>query len=208
MSEVSTSSHIYSVEQLNTQIRAVIEGQIGVVWLQAEISNFKPHTSGHFYFSLKDAKSQISAVMFKGFNRNVKFKPADGMEVVVRGKVTVYEPRGSYQMMCELMEPVGAGALQIAFDQLKQKLAKEGLFDLARKRKIPDISKRVAIVTSPTGAAIRDMVNVLGRRMKNLEITIFPCSVQGVLVPKEIITAIKMANKIGDFDVKIGRAHV
>lgn len=194
---------IYSVNELNRAIKDQLEGEFPMIWIKGEISNFKPHSSGHFYFSLKDDKAQISAVMFKGFNRNVKFKPQDGMEVVVRGKVTVYEPRGSYQMMCELMEPVGAGALQIAFDQLKQKLAKEGLFDAARKRKIPEASQRVAIVTSPTGAAIRDMVNVLGRRMKNLEITIFPCAVQGVHAPKEIVAAIELANKIGNFDVMI-----
>jgi exodeoxyribonuclease VII large subunit len=194
---------IYSVNELNRAIKEQLEGEFPMIWIKGEISNFKPHSSGHFYFSLKDDKAQISAVMFKGFNRNVKFKPQDGMEVVVRGKVTVYEPRGSYQMMCELMEPVGAGALQIAFEQLKQKLAKEGLFDASRKKQIPEISQRVAIVTSPTGAAIRDMVNVLGRRMKNLEITIFPCSVQGVLAPKEIVAAIELANKIGNFDVMI-----
>jgi exodeoxyribonuclease VII large subunit len=194
---------IYSVNELNRAIKDQLEGEFPMIWIKGEISNFKPHSSGHFYFSLKDDKAQISAVMFKGFNRNVKFKPQDGMEVVVRGKVTVYEPRGSYQMMCELMEPVGAGALQIAFEQLKQKLAKEGLFDLARKKQIPEISQRVAIVTSPTGAAIRDMVTVLGRRMKNLEITIFPCSVQGNHAPKEIVAAIELANKIGNFDVMI-----
>jgi exodeoxyribonuclease VII large subunit len=194
---------IYSVNELNRAIKEQLEGEFPMIWIKGEISNFKPHSSGHFYFSLKDDKAQISAVMFKGFNRNVKFRPQDGMEVVVRGKVTVYEPRGSYQMMCELMEPVGAGALQIAFEQLKQKLAKEGLFDASRKKQIPEISQRVAIVTSPTGAAIRDMVTVLGRRMKNLEITIFPCSVQGVLAPKEIVAAIETANKIGNFDVMI-----
>ncbi|MES2769408.1 MAG: exodeoxyribonuclease VII large subunit [Bdellovibrionota bacterium] len=201
--EETEESKVYSVNELNRAIKDQLEGEFPMIWIKGEISNFKPHSSGHFYFSLKDDKAQISAVMFKGFNRHVKFKPADGMEVLVRGKVTVYEPRGSYQIMCEVMEPVGAGALQIAFEQLKAKLQKEGLFDQARKRKIPEHSQRVAIVTSPTGAAIRDMLNVLGRRMKNLEVTIFPCAVQGIQAQKEIVAAIQIANKIGNFDVMI-----
>lgn len=200
--EIDTAK-VYSVNELNRAIKDQIEGEFPLIWIQGEISNFKPHSSGHFYFSLKDNKAQVSAVMFKGFNRHVKFKPADGMEVLVRGKVTVYEPRGSYQIMCEVMEPVGVGALQIAFEQLKIKLSQEGLFDTAKKRKIPELSQRVAIITSPTGAAVRDMINVLSRRMKNLEVTIFPCSVQGNLAPKEIVAAIEMANKIGNFDVMI-----
>lgn len=201
--EETDSAKVYSVAELNKAIKDQLEGEFPLIWIKGEISNFKPHSSGHFYFSLKDDRAQISAVMFKGFNRHVKFKPQDGMEVLVRGKVTVYEPRGSYQIMCEVMEPVGVGALQIAFEQLKAKLQKEGLFDPSRKRKIPELAQRVAIVTSPTGAAIRDMLNVLGRRMKNLEITIFPCAVQGVQATKEIVKAIELANQVGNFDVMI-----
>lgn len=201
--EETEESKVYSVGELNRAIKDQLEGEFPMIWIKGEISNFKPHSSGHFYFSLKDDRAQISAVMFKGFNRHVKFRPADGMEVLVRGKVTVYEPRGSYQLMCEVMEPVGAGALQIAFEQLKAKLQKEGLFDQAKKRKIPEHAQRVAIVTSPTGAAIRDMLNVLGRRMKNLEVTIFPCAVQGTQAQKEIVKAIQVANQIGNFDVMI-----
>src|SRR6478672_7957742 len=130
----STETVVLSVESLNRQIRQLIEGELGLVWVQGEISNFKAHTSGHFYFSLKDAKSQISAVMFRGYNSRLKFKPTDGMEVVVRGRVTVYEPRGNYQITCEMMEPVGTGALQKAFEQLKEKLKSEGLFESTRKR--------------------------------------------------------------------------
>jgi len=201
--EETEESKVYSVGELNRAIKDQLEGEFPMIWIKGEISNFKPHSSGHFYFSLKDDRAQISAVMFKGFNRHVKFRPADGMEVLVRGKVTVYEPRGSYQLMCEVMEPVGAGALQIAFEQLKAKLQKEGLFDQAKKRKIPEHAQRVAIVTSPTGAAIRDMLNVLGRRMKNLEVTIFPCAVKGTQDQKEIVKAIQVANQIGHFDVMI-----
>lgn len=201
--EVAESVSVYSVGDLNRAIKDHLEGEFPLIWIKGEISNFKPHTSGHFYFSLKDDRAQISAVMFKGFNRHIKFKPKDGMEIIVRGKITVYEPRGSYQILCEVMEPVGVGALQIAFEQLKQKLTQEGLFAPARKKQIPAAAQRVAIVTSPTGAAVRDMCNVLERRMKNLEITIFPCSVQGKSAAGEIVAAIELANKIGKFDVMI-----
>jgi exodeoxyribonuclease VII large subunit len=194
---------VISVSQLNGAIRGLLEGEFPLVWLKGEISNFKPHTSGHFYFNLKDSKAQISAVMFRGFNSHLRFKPLDGMEVMVRGKVTVYEPRGNYQIFVELMEPVGQGALQLAFEQLKKKLAAEGLFDQSRKRALPLMPRKVAIVTSPTGAAIRDMLTVLSRRFKGLDITIFPASVQGVQATREIVAAIELANRIGGFDVMI-----
>lgn len=200
---ISEEASVFSVSDLNKAIKNQLEGEFPIVWLRGEISNFKPHSSGHFYFTLKDSKAQISAVMFKGFNRHVQFKPEDGMEVMVRGKVTVYEPRGSYQIFCEVMEPVGLGALQIAFEQLKKKLQSEGLFDKTKKRPIPKLPNKVAIITSPTGAAIRDMLNVLGRRMKTLDITIFPCSVQGTSATKEIVKAIDLANQMGGFDVMI-----
>jgi exodeoxyribonuclease VII large subunit len=141
--------------------------------------------------------------MFRGFNSQLKFRPEDGMEVLIRGKVTVYEPRGNYQIFCEVMEPVGAGALQKAFEQLKAKLQKEGLFDTVRKRALPPLPRHIAIVTSPTGAAIRDMLNVLGRRFKGARITLVPCKVQGDQAPKEIINAIQMANRLQDVDVMI-----
>lgn len=146
-----TEPSVLSVEQLNIYIKQLLEGQVGMVWVKGELSNFKAHTSGHFYFSLKDAKSQITAVMFRGHNSRLKFKPTDGMEVIVRGRITVYEPRGNYQLMCEMMDPVGAGALQKAFEQLKVKLKGEGLFEAARKRPIPTFPRHIAIVTSPTG---------------------------------------------------------
>ncbi|MEK7358066.1 MAG: exodeoxyribonuclease VII large subunit [Bdellovibrionota bacterium] len=194
---------VISVSELNKYIRELLEGEFSLVWLKGEISNFKAHTSGHFYFSLKDSRAQISAVMFRGYNSQLRFRPEDGMEVLVRGKVTVYEPRGNYQIFCEVMEPVGAGALQKAFEQLKAKLQKEGLFDAARKRPLPALPRHIAIVTSPTGAAIRDMLNVLGRRFKGAQITLIPCKVQGDQAPKEIINAIEMANRLKDVDVMI-----
>lgn len=194
---------ILSVGQLNRYIRDLLEGEFPLVWIRGEISNFKAHTSGHFYFTLKDSKAQVSAVMFRGFNGHLKFRPADGMEVIVRGKITVYEPRGNYQLFCELMEPVGAGALQKAFEQLKSKLDKEGLFAQAKKRPLPAHPKHIAIVTSPTGAAIRDMMNVLARRNRMAKITLVPCRVQGDSAAKEIVAALKLAQKLPDVEVII-----
>lgn len=194
---------VLSVSQLNKQIREMLEGGFATVWLKAEISNFKAHTSGHFYFSLKDSKAMVSAVMFRGYNNQLRFRPEDGMEVLIRGKITVYEPRGNYQIFCESMEPVGAGALLKAYEQLKAKLQREGLFDASRKRPLPALPKHIAIVTSPTGAAIRDMLNVLGRRFKGARITVIPCKVQGDQAPREIIEALRMANQLNDVDVII-----
>jgi exodeoxyribonuclease VII large subunit len=194
---------VLTVEGLNRQIKQLMEGELGLVWVRAEISNFKAHTSGHFYFSLKDSKSQISAVMFRGSNSRLKFKPTDGLEVIVRGRISVYEPRGSYQILCEMMEPVGAGALQKAFEQLKTKLKAEGLFEQAKKRPLPALPKHIAIVTSPTGAAIRDMINVLSRRNKSVNITLVPTIVQGEAAAPKIIEAMQKAFLIPNLDVII-----
>lgn len=194
---------VFNVSELNGLIRGKLEGEFSGLWLKAEISNFKAHTSGHFYFSLKDDKSQISAVMFKGLNSKLKFRPDNGMEVLVFGKITVYEPRGNYQIFCESMEPVGEGVLQKAFEQLKTKLANEGLFDVTKKRKLPEFPKQIAIITSPTGAVIRDILNVLSRRNNLPEITLFPVRVQGELAAKEIVKAVELANKLKVFDVLI-----
>ncbi|HWU44750.1 MAG TPA: exodeoxyribonuclease VII large subunit, partial [Bdellovibrio sp.] len=202
-SERAAEPSVLSIEQLNVQIKQLLEGQIGQVWVRGEISNFKAHTSGHFYFSLKDSKSQITAVMFRGHNSRLKFKPVDGMEVLVRARVSVYEPRGNYQLMCEMMEPVGAGALQKAFEQLKAKLKAEGLFEASRKRTLPHFPGHIAIVTSPTGAAIRDMMNVLSRRAKNIQITVVPTIVQGEGAAPQIIEAFKKAIALPDVDVII-----
>ncbi len=199
----SNEPQVLTVGALNKLIRRRLESDFSLIWLKGEISNFKAHPSGHFYFSLKDKDAQISAVMFRGYNSQLRFKPEDGMEVVVRGKITVYEPRGNYQIMCESMEPVGAGALQKAFEQLKRKLQAEGLFESSRKRAIPAAPKHIAIVTSPSGAAIRDMLNVLARRYRAARITIVPCSVQGVRATGEIVAAIALANRLKDVDVLI-----
>jgi exodeoxyribonuclease VII large subunit len=194
---------VYSVSELNSYIKGLLESTISEVWIKAEISNFKAHTSGHFYFSLKDEKAQVNAVMFRGANSRLKFRPEDGMEVMVLGRISVYEPRGTYQVYCESMEPVGAGALQVAFEQLKAKLQGEGLFDPRKKRAIPAFPRHLAIVTSPTGAAIRDLLNVLSRRFRGLPVTIGPCKVQGKEAPGEIVEAIRCAQLLADVDVII-----
>lgn len=194
---------ILSVSDVNKAVKSTLESKYRLLWVKGEISNFKAHTSGHFYFSLKDANAQISAVMFRGFNQGLSFRPKDGMEVIIRGKITVYEPRGNYQIFCELMEPVGAGALQLQFEQLKQKLAAEGLFDAKRKRALPTLPQHVAVVTSPTGAAIRDILNVLGRRFKGLRVTVIPTVVQGEAAAPKIVAAIQLAQRLTDVDVMI-----
>ncbi len=201
----AAENRILTVEQLNMQIRSLIEGQIGMVWIQAEISNFKPHTSGHFYFSLKDSKSQISAVMFRGHNSKLKFKPHDGLEVIVRGRITVYEPRGQYQVAVESMDPVGAGALQKQFEQLKEKLKLEGLFDSIRKKPIPAHPQKVAIVTSPTGAAIQDILNIMNRRAKSVEVIVVPTIVQGAAAAPQLCEAFQRAEKLNPDVIIIGR---
>lgn len=198
-------SVVYNVEQLNSQIRQTLEGQLGIVWLQAEISNFKPHSSGHFYFSLKDSKAQISALMFRGHNSKLKFKPHDGLEVIVRGRITVYEPRGTYQIVCEGMEPVGAGALQKQFEQLKEKLKTEGLFEAHRKKQIPAYPRHVAVVTSPTGAAIQDILNIMSRRARNVQLTIVPALVQGAGAAASLREALMRATKLPVDVIIIGR---
>lgn len=208
MSELITETpnrepQVLSVEQLNVSIKQLLEGTIGQVWVRGEISNFKAHTSGHFYFSLKDSKSQISSVMFRGNNARLKFKPVDGLEVIARGRISVYEPRGNYQIICDMMEPVGAGALQKAFEQLKLKLKAEGLFESARKKALPSYPRHIAIVTSPTGAAIRDILNILSRRARGIQVTIVPTVVQGEGAAAKIAEALKKAISIAGVDVVI-----
>lgn len=197
-----TSAHkIFSVSQINSLIRGTLEGGFGNIWVQGEISNFKPYSSGHFYFSLKDKEAQVSAVMFKGFNSKLKFKPENGLEVIAQGKVTVYEPRGNYQIFCKNLEPVGAGALQISFEQLKAKLQKEGLF--SNKQALPQFPKHIVLVTSPSGAAVRDMIQVLKRRSKPVQITLVPTLVQGASAAASIVEGIALANKIQNTDLII-----
>lgn len=195
--------HIYTVSALTAEVKAVLEDGFSAVWVEGEVSNFKHHTSGHMYFTLKDADAQIRAVMFRGSNRLLKFQPKDGMAVLALGTVTVYERRGEYQINVEFMEPKGVGALQLAFEQLKAKLEAEGLFEAARKRPLPRLPRKIGIITSPTGAVIRDMLTIIGRRFPGLAILIYPVQVQGEAAAPEIAAAVAAMGRRSDLDVLI-----
>jgi len=194
---------VYSVSQLNREVRMMVESGFASIWLEAEISNFKRHHSGHMYLSLKDATSQISAVFFSRYNTSTKFELKDGLQVLVMGKISIYEPRGQYQFYIERIEPKGLGALQLAFLQLKEKLEKEGLFLAEHKKPIPKFPQVIGVVTSPTGAAIRDILNVVGRRFHGTEVLIYPVRVQGDGAASEIAQAIREMNELGGIDVLI-----
>jgi len=194
---------ILTVSELTLEIKHHLEEGFGEIWVEGEISNFRSPSSGHYYFTLKDGESQIRAVIFRFMGRYLKFEPQDGLAVICRGKISVYEPRGEYQLILDYMEPKGIGALQLAFEQLKEKLEKEGLFDPARKKPLPLLPKRIGIVTSPTGAAIRDLLNVIGRRFPNVGILINPVKVQGKGSAQEIASAIYKLNTVPEIDVII-----
>ena len=186
---------IWSVRDLVAAVRTHIEREYGDAWVEGEISNFRAHDSGHLYFTLKDANSQLSAVMFRSQARLLRFRPENGMQVVVRGRITIYEDRGQLQISAEYLEPKGAGALQIAFEQLKSKLEAEGLFDAARKKLIPGLPARIGIVTSPQAAALRDILNILLRRHHSANVLIFPAQVQGETAASEVSAGIRFFNK-------------
>ena len=197
----SNYKKILTVSELTLEIKHHLEEGFGEIWVEGEISNFRSPSSGHYYFTLKDSKSQIRAVIFRFMGRYLKFEPQDGLAVICRGKISVYEPRGEYQLILDYMEPKGIGALQLAFEQLKEKLEKEGLFDAVRKKPLPLLPKKIGIVTSPTGAAIRDLLNVIGRRFPNVGILINPVKVQGEGSAQEIASAIYELNTIPEIDV-------
>jgi exodeoxyribonuclease VII large subunit len=194
---------ILTVSRLTSLIKGVLEENFEHVWVEGEISNMAMPTSGHLYFTLKDAAAQLRCVMFRASARSLRFRPKDGLGVVVRGKLSLFEPRGEYQLIVEYLEPQGIGALQLAFAQLKERLAKEGLFDEARKKPIPKLPQRIGVVTSATGAAIHDILNVLSRRYANVEVLIYPVKVQGEGAAQEIEQAIRDFNRYGDIDVMI-----
>jgi exodeoxyribonuclease VII large subunit len=194
---------VISVTDITRQIKMSLEQRFPRVWIQGEISNFKQHTSGHLYFTLKDEGAQISATMWRSRAAGLLFAPEDGMKVIARGGITVYPPRGSYQIDVEQLTPVGIGELQIAFERLKQKLAAEGLFDESRKRPLPSFPERVGIITSETGAALQDMRTVLSRRFPCIEIILAPVRVQGAGASDEIAQALKEMNRYGIVDVII-----
>ena len=170
---------VFRVSELNAALQQVMAEDFRGIFVTGEISGCRVATSGHFYFCLKDEKSQVKSVLFKSSARFVKFKPQDGLAVIARGNLEVYEARGEYQLIVESLEPQGAGALQLAFEQLKRRLAAEGLFESSRKRDLPRLPKRIGIVTSPSGAVIRDILHILERRFPGLELRVFPVQVQG-----------------------------
>ncbi len=188
---------IFSVAELNTAIHNLLGREFADIWVTGEISGTRLATSGHYYFTLKEQDAQLRCVCFRATARYLRFKPQDGVAVVARGRIDVYEVRGEYQLLVEHLEPQGHGALQFAFEQLKKKLAAEGLFDTARKRPIPKFPSRIGIVTSPTGAVIRDLLNVLGRRFPGLHIRLYPAQVQGEGSAEEVCRAIEYFSKSG-----------
>ncbi len=193
----------FTVSQITRKIRASLEYNFSNVSILGEISNVRKPGSGHIYLTLKDKGSQLQAVVFRNIANKIKFELKDGMEVITFGSVTVYEPRGQYQLIINKIEPKGIGALQLAFQQLKEKLEKEGLFDQTHKKPIPFIPQKIGVVTSPTGAAIKDILNIIDRRFANIEILIYPVKVQGEGAAQEIAEAITALNALTDIDVII-----
>jgi exodeoxyribonuclease VII large subunit len=194
---------ILTVGQLTGIVRELLGETFGDVWVAGEISGVRLASSGHYYFTLKDSSAQLRAVAFRNAARTLRFKPQDGMAVLARGRIDVYEARGEYQLIVEAIEPQGLGALQLAFDQLKKKLAEEGLFDQARKRALPRLPQRIGVVTSPTGAVIRDILHVLGRRFPGLHIRLYPALVQGEGSVNEVVRGIRYFSESGWADVVI-----
>jgi exodeoxyribonuclease VII large subunit len=193
----------WTVRDLVAAVRTHLEQEYTDTWVEGEISNFRAHDSGHLYFTLKDESAQIRVVMFRSSARLLRFRPENGMQVVVRGRVTIYEDRGELQISAEYLEPKGAGALQIAFEQLKAKLEAEGLFDAARKKPIPTLPRRIGIVTSPQAAALRDILNILRRRHLGANVLIFPAQVQGEMAAIEVSAGVCYFNKARNVDVII-----
>src|SRR5690242_8178598 len=192
---------VFSVRDLVATVRTGLERQYTDIWIGGEISNYRPADSGHLYFTLKDGEAQLRVVMFRMQARLLRFRPDNGMEVVARGRITIYESRGELQLIAEYLEPKGAGALQIAFEQLKAKLAAEGLFDPSRKKPIPVLPCSIGLVTSPRGAAVHDMLNVLRRRHATARLLIYPAQVQGESAASEIAAGIRYFNRSRQVDV-------
>jgi len=194
-----------TVSQLTNSIRNALESRFQAVWVEGEISNFKDHSSGHWYFTLKDENAQLRAKCFRSTNTRIRFRPADGMKVRARGKLSVYAPRGEYELVVDALDPVGAGALRVAFEQLRDRLQKEGLFAKELKRPLPVFPRRVGVVTSPTGAAIRDILNVISRRTRTVHVLFSPAKVQGDSAGPDIARAIRFINQYHERALSEGR---
>ena len=200
---VSQDAKVYQVSQLTRDIKAIMEAAFDSIWVEGEISNFRTVASGHSYFVLKDAKSQVRCVLFKGHRAGIKFQPEDGDQVLLFGRITVYDARGEYQIVTESMEPRGLGALQKAYEQLKIKLEKEGLFDEEKKKPLPQFPWKIGVVTSSTGAAVRDIINIVRRRNPKVSVLLYPSKVQGEGAAKEIAQGIHELNQRKDIEVII-----
>ena len=200
---LATARRALSVTELTVRVRDLLESEFAEVWVEGELSNCRVWNTGHLYFTLKDGSSQIRAVIFRSALRYLKFKPTDGLGVIARGRVSVYEPKGEYQLVCEHMEPQGLGALQLAFDQLKKRLQDEGLFDAGRKRALPTLPRKIGIVTSLDGAAVRDIIKVLRRRYANAHLVIRPTRVQGDGSALEIARGLDAIGRVPGVDVII-----
>lgn len=194
---------IYTVSRLNSEVRLTLELQFQQLWLVGEVSNFVAAASGHWYFSLKDQAAQVKVAMFKQANRNALVRPQNGQQVMIRARISVYEPRGEYQLLAEFIEPAGAGLLKQQFEQLKAKLAAEGLFAPERKKPLPANPRRVGIITSPTGAAVRDIITVMARRAPAIELIIYPCQVQGDTAAQQLRNMLSIAIQRNEVDVLI-----
>jgi len=194
---------IWTVSRLNTEVRAVLDGSFPLLWVQGELSNLAQPASGHIYFSLKDAGAQVRCAMFRPKRRSLAFRPGNGQQVLLRARVSLYEPRGDYQLIVEHMEPAGEGALRIELERRKQRLGAEGLFDETRKRPLPRFPRQVGLITSATGAALHDLLTVLCRRLPLLPVLIFPAQVQGDGAAATLIQALDLANRRGDCDLLI-----
>lgn len=200
---IDDNKKFFTVTEITKKIKETLENRFIAVWVSGEVSNLKKPSSGHIYLTLKDKNAQLQAVIFKSVANRTKFELKDGMQVIVYGSVSVYEPRGQYQIKVETIEPRGVGALELAFQQLKSKLKKEGLFDPVHKKEIPFLPKTVAIVTSPTGAAIKDMIDIINRRFSGVKLLLYPVKVQGEGAAEEISEAIDDINKLKGVDVMI-----
>ena len=196
-----------SVSELTSQVRGALENRFASVWVEGEISNFKAHASGHWYFTVKDESAQLRATCFRGVNHRIRFRPSNGLQVRARGRLTVYEPRGDYELLVEGLDPVGAGALRVAFEQLRDRLAAEGLFDADRKRELPLLPRRVGVVTSPTGAAVRDILRTIERRTRTVNVLLAPVRVQGEGAAGEVARAIALLSEFHRRACAEGRAR-
>ena len=194
--DLQPQKRVWKVSEITERIGALLEDSFPDVWIEGEVSNFRPSQAGHLYFTLKDSRAQLRCVCFRDQARILKFRPEDGLHVTVRGALGVYEVRGEYQIYVSRIEPVGAGALQVAFEQLKKKLQEEGLFEAGRKKQLPVLPRCIGVVTSPTGAAIRDILRVLKRRFANVHVQLYPVKVQGDGAAAEIVAALRHFNRV------------